>query len=116
MNNNKNLTSTPAPWWKLARGVFASLLAWGLAPSLPAQEAPAPDLQVREYFHQQDADTALMIRLEAFEAGFESRVFDPDGVLLRASALPSLRLGPVFQFIEPVDRPRQIRIEVSLAH
>lgn len=114
MSNNKNLTRDFPFLWKLVAGLLAGFIGCCLPLVLPAQENAGQVSQVKEYFHQQDASTALMIRIEAFEAGFETRVFDTEGVLIKASGVPALQTGPIFQFIEPVDKPRQLRIEVTL--
>jgi CHAT domain-containing protein len=70
----------------------------------------------KDYFTQQPADTPLVIRMDAFETEFESRVFDPKNILLKASGLSGQRLGAVYQFIEASAKPRQLRIEVNLGH
>ena len=88
--------------------VLLSVVQTGLA----AEGAPAS----KEYFHHQQAQTALLITLEAFEAEFESRIYGPDDALLSVAGVPQLRLGPVFQFLDATDKDRQIRIAVQMGH
>ncbi len=95
-------------------GWLAAVLGLLLAPAgLVAAEPPRVLAQVKEFINQQYAGTALLLRLEAFETEFQSRVYDPENSLLRASGVAGMRLGPVFQFIEPASKTRQIRIEVT---
>ncbi len=94
----------------LRTALFGCLILFGLPPRVIAEEA----IQSKDYFTQQPADTPLVIRLDAFETEFESRIFDPKNILLRASGLPAQRLGALYQLIEAVDRPRQLRIEVAM--
>jgi len=115
MSKHKNLTSNRVSSGGAARAFLLCLFLCSLMPgALAAQESLGAPAELKEYFHQQDAHTALLLRLEAYEASFESRVFTPENVLVKASGVPTLRLGPVFQFIEPVDKPRQLRIQISI--
>ena len=68
---------------------------------------------IKEYFTEQPASTILVIRLDAFESEFESRIYDPKKIQIKASGLPSLRLGALYQLIEYIDTARQLRIEVT---
>ena len=78
---------------------------------LPAQnEAPA---KVEEYFVQQAADEALLIKVSAFEAEFESKVTEQGGQSILHSSLPGSRIVPVFQYIHQQNEPRQLNIEIS---
>jgi CHAT domain-containing protein len=72
--------------------------------------------QTKEYFNQQNPFTALVIRLDPLESEFTSRVYGPDNQLIIESAILPLRMGPVFQFIESVDKPRQLRMELTFGH
>src|SRR3990172_7584361 len=99
--------------------LWAALLGWlmsfGLTPLVSAGDAsPEPAARSKNYFTQQPADTPLVIRMNAFETEFESRVFDPKNIQLKASGVPAQRLGAVYQFIEAVSKPRQLRIEVAM--
>jgi CHAT domain-containing protein/tetratricopeptide (TPR) repeat protein len=67
----------------------------------------------QEYFIQQGADESLLIRINAFEAEFESKVSGPGGELLSLSGITGSRIAPVFQYINASKGPRQLDIEVS---
>jgi len=114
----RSFSATPG---NLRRLAAANVLGWlilcGLSSAALAEDAPpAAPTGTKEYFTQQPAGTALVIRMDAFETEFESRVFDPKDVLLRASGLPAQRLGAVYQFIEAPSKTRNLRIEVTLGH
>jgi len=81
-------------------------------PGLANANNPTNRLQ-QEYFVRQEADEALLIRVNAFEAEAESKVFAPEHQLLLSSAMPQSRLVPIFQFIAATPKPRQLDIEVS---
>jgi len=63
----------------------------------------------------QYAETALVLKFDAPGLEFSVSTMGPDATLLRASSLPGWRLGPLFQFIEPFARPRQLMIDVTPA-
>jgi tetratricopeptide (TPR) repeat protein len=66
----------------------------------------------KEYFVRQGAEEYLFVRINAFEAEFESRIFAPDGKLIITSELSQNSLAPVFQFIEASGDDRQLDIKV----
>ena len=78
-----------------------------------AQENEAPLRQ--EYFIQQTVDEALLIRINAFEADFESKISAPNGDVMLLSALPGSRIAPLFQYIKGGKQNRQLDIEVTSA-
>jgi len=93
------------------------LLVSGISLTALAQDTTsAPTEASKEYFTRQPADTPLVIRMDAFETEIESRVFDPNDILLKASGLSGQRMGAVYQFIEASSKPRDLRIEVSMGH
>ncbi len=92
---------------KPARLLIFGLCLGLLAPGLVAAE------KSQEYFVRQEAGEALLIRINAFEAEIDVRVFAPEHRLLLSSAMPQSRLVPIFQFIDSSDKPRQLDIEVS---
>ena len=67
----------------------------------------------QEYFVQQAAGEALLIRINAFEAEFESKIFGPSREILLISSVPGSRIAPVFQYVHPPDKPRQLDIELT---
>jgi len=98
---------------------MAVILCWAIlicfSHTLLAQSGAGAPVS-KEYFHIQQANTALLITLKANEAEFESRIYGPDNALLAVSGIPGLRLGPVFQFLDAPEKDRQIRVEVTLGH
>ncbi len=70
-------------------------------------------LMKQEYFVQQAADESLLIRIDAFEAEFESRISEQGGRNIALSAIPGSRIVPVFQYINAQDKARQLEIEVT---
>ena len=100
---------------RFAAGICVGLviLVWsGTTPS-PAGAA-GPAVATREFFNGQNAGVAVVVSLQAPGAEFESRIFDPAGRLLKSSGVPGMRHGPMFQLIDPITAPRQLRIEVTL--
>lgn len=78
-----------------------------------AQEALVTPARPAEYMIYQYPDTALVVRVDVPEAEFGLRVRGPDNALIKSSAVPGRRIGPVFHFIDAVDLPRQLMIEVT---
>jgi CHAT domain-containing protein/tetratricopeptide (TPR) repeat protein len=66
-----------------------------------------------EYFVQQAAEESLLIRINAFEAEFESEVGTHEGQVLITSGIPGSRIVPVFQYINAPSKARQLNIEVT---
>ena len=66
-----------------------------------------------EYFIQQEADEAVLIRIDSFEAEFESTVTGPAGEEMLVSGLSDSRIAPVFQFIDGGKESRQLGITVT---
>ncbi len=100
-----------------ARGVCAVLAAVVLAlvvgsPMLLGAELPGGGQQ-QEYFVRQQADEALLIRIDGFEAQFESSVYDTAGERLIASGVPGSRVAPLFQYVSTADRERQLDIRIT---
>jgi len=76
--------------------------------------AEGDDAQItQEYFVQQATGEALLIRINAFEAEFESKIFGPSREVLLISSVPGSRIAPVFQYVHPPDKPRQLDIELT---
>ncbi len=94
------------------RALTVSLVAGLTVPGISsAQDGDEPIRQ--EYFIQQGADEALLIKVNAFEAEFESRLSGQDAQLLLLSGIPGSRIVPVFQYVNATKKPRQLNIEVS---
>lgn len=88
--------------------LVASLFAPGL---LLGQQADS--LMTKDYFVQQAGDEALLIRIDAFEAEFKSKVSEQGGNEILMTAMPGSRIAPLFQYISPQQDPRQLDIQVS---
>lgn len=113
MNLHKNKSTPCRLWWQMrCLRSFALLLAVLVIPVIAVAQTAGSAIK-REYFVHQAADEALLIRVTAFEAEIESRVFAPDRILLLSSELPQNRIAPLFQFIEATDKPRQLDIEIT---
>jgi len=80
--------------------------------------AAGDDAQISQaYFVVQAAGEALLIRINAFEAEFESKIFGPNREVLLVSALPGSRIAPVFQYVQAPQKSRQLDIElISSSH
>ena len=69
----------------------------------------------QEYFVQQAAGEALLIKINAFEAEFESTIFGPNREVLLVSGLPGSRIAPIFQYVHEPGKARQLDIELASA-
>ena len=92
--------------------LIAVLMAGIAIPRPSSAQMEDPPIK-EEYFVQQGADEALLIRINAFEAVFESKISARDGVLLLHSGIPESRIAPVFQYIHAPKKDRQLEIEVT---
>lgn len=84
----------------------------------PSSGRPASDETVTadrpaEYMIYQYPDTSLVLKLDVAEAEFSVRTFGPESALLKSSAVPDRRIGPVFQQVDATSRARQLMIEVT---
>jgi CHAT domain-containing protein/tetratricopeptide (TPR) repeat protein len=78
-----------------------------------AQESLVTPERPAEYMIYQYPDIELVVRVDIAEAEFGLRVVGPAAVAVKSARVPGRRLGPVFQFIDAVDLPRQLMIEVT---
>jgi len=115
---NNFFTIEPLQWSRATwRGtlVFCCLLLAGMSlPGHAAETGPEAASRTREFFNRQEAASALVIQLDPYESEFESRIFGPGNQLLKTSSVPSLRLGPVIQFIDPVEKARELSIVLTM--
>ncbi len=100
------------PWLMQLRLLLRYTLLGSFLFGLASSAVPAAQIS-QAYFIRQEADEALMIRINAFEAEIEASVFASERRLLLSSAMPQSRLVPIFQFIDTSTKPRQLDIEVS---
>jgi len=95
--------------------VFCCVLLTGMTVlGQAAETGPEPTSRTREFFNRQEAAAALVIQLDPYESEFESRIYGPGNQLLKTSSVPSLRLGPVIQFIDPVEKARELSIVLTM--
>lgn len=99
------------------RIIALALLALAPPGSTLGQEQPeagqATVVASKEYFVQQGADEAIVVRVSAFEAEFESRLSTGEGDKLSESSLPDARMLPLYQFVAEPGKPRQVDIDVA---
>jgi CHAT domain-containing protein len=98
---------------KLFKSVTTMALVAGLVIPGYSSAQTGDALMTQAYFVQQGSDEALLIRINSFEAEFESRLSDQAGKLLLVSGIPNSRIVPVFQYINAPQSPRQLDIEVT---
>jgi CHAT domain-containing protein/tetratricopeptide (TPR) repeat protein len=112
-NTDRPHTDQPVLYPLLMR-VFLVLLSLFVS-SGPVFAAPpvevSPD-KPAEYMIYQYPGVALLVRIDAVGIEFESRVLAPERSLVMASRIPGRRIGPLYQLIEAVDKPRQLIIQV----
>jgi CHAT domain-containing protein/tetratricopeptide (TPR) repeat protein len=76
--------------------------------------AQAGDTTITQaYFVQQAAGEVLLIKINAFEAEFESKISGPNGQVLLLSAITGSRIAPLFQYVNASKSARQLDIEVT---
>ena len=66
--------------------------------------ADAPGLKPAEYMVYQYPYVSLVIVIDVREAEFEARVEGTEGALIGESGLPGRRIGPLYHFVEAVDK------------
>jgi len=87
--------------------LFATAGAAWAEDELVTPEQPA------EFMIYQYPGTALALKIDVPQTEFSSRLSGPDNGLIRSSSVPGRRIGPVVQFVDAADRPRQLMIEVT---
>jgi len=95
------------------RGLLFFLLVALPAGAWCAQSGEVAADQPAEYMIYQYPEVSLVVKIEAPGVPVESRIYGPENALLKSSGIPSGRLGPLYQFVEAVDAPRQLMIKVS---
>lgn len=66
-----------------------------------------------EYMIYQYAGVSMVVKIDAPELDFESTIYGPEDALIKTSRVPASRIGPLYQFIDAVDIPRQLMIHVN---
>ena len=111
------MTIDPGPIERYLCVMFRGLLFFLLV-ALPAGASCAQSGEVSadhpaEYMIYQYPDVSLVVKIEAPGVPVEARIYGPEDALLKSSGIPSGRIGPLYQFVEAVDTPRQLMIKVS---
>jgi tetratricopeptide (TPR) repeat protein len=95
------------------RALLIILLLAAPAATQTVQAAEASPTRPAEYMIYQYSDVSLLVKIDAPETEFESKIYGPEDALLTESGLPGGRMGSLYQFIEAVGKPRQLMIKVS---
>ena len=95
--------------------ILLATLLLAAPPWLLAQQDRASAVQPAEYMIYQYPGVSLVVVIDAKETEFEARISGPESALVSETSMSSRRIGPVFQFIEAVDIPRQLMIQVNPA-
>ena len=82
-------------------------IAWAASGGYASPERPA------EYMIYQYPEISLVVRIDAPETEFESKIFGPENALIKSSGVPESRIGPLYQYIAAVDKPRQLMIKIT---
>ena len=86
--------------------------AWQMA---AAQSGMVSEARPAEYMIYQYPDISLVVKIEAPEVAFESEIYGQENALINASEVPSSRIGPIYQVIDAIGKPRQIMIKITPA-
>ena len=94
--------------------LLALTLAVGaVAARADVAQAGGTSVRPSEFMIYQYPGVSLVVRVDVREAEFESRITGPDNALIRLSGVAARRIGPVYQWVDAVDSPRQLMIEVT---
>jgi len=97
----------------MLRALFIILLVAASSGVWSAQSGEISAERPAEYMIYQYPDVALVVKINAPEMEFESEIYGPEGALINSSGIPSARIGPLYQYIEATDKPRQLMIKIS---
>ena len=92
-----------------------TLAAVIFGPGAAAQEDGVSGGRPAEYMIYQYPGVDLVIVVDVQEAEFDTQVLGPDRAQLKEAFVPGRRVGPVFQYIDAADLPRQLMIKVNPA-
>lgn len=104
-------------FWPLRKIIPASLavLCLAVCSAVSAQQEEASAVRPAEYMIYQYPAVSLVVVIDTLESEFEAKISGPEGALVSETGIASRRIGPVYQFVEAVDIPRQLMIEVNPA-
>jgi tetratricopeptide (TPR) repeat protein len=97
--------------WAIRRNL--QFRALGLVLLLCLSLTGRAEVEPSEYLVTQYPGIDLLIRVSAIDTSFESRVFDPEEKLLKASGVRYSSLGPIYQYIEASGTTRLLRVEIQ---
>jgi CHAT domain-containing protein/tetratricopeptide (TPR) repeat protein len=97
----------------MLRVLFIFLLVATPFGAWSAQFSEVSPTHPAEYMIYQYPDVSLVVGINAPEMEFESEIYGPEGALISSSGVPSARIGPLYQYIEATDKPRQLMIKIS---
>jgi CHAT domain-containing protein/tetratricopeptide (TPR) repeat protein len=103
----------PLPRSTKAIGLALALLLLNPTVAWTAQAEDVSAIRPAEYMIYQYPGVSLVVKIDADEVEFESRITGPESALIKDSAVPYRRIGPMFQFIGSSDIPRQLMIKVT---
>jgi tetratricopeptide (TPR) repeat protein len=78
-----------------------------------AQTGTASPVRPAEYMIYQYPGVDLVVKIDAPEVEFESKIYGPEQALLKSSGVPFQRIGPLYQLIDAADSPRQLMVKVT---
>jgi CHAT domain-containing protein len=88
-------------------GMVTPALARSAESDVVTAERPA------EYMIYQYPDSILVLKIDVREAEFSVRTTGPESAQIKTSSVPGRRIGPVYQYIDATELPRQLMIEVT---
>jgi CHAT domain-containing protein/tetratricopeptide (TPR) repeat protein len=97
----------------MLRALFIILLVATSSGVWSAQTGEVSAAHPAEYMIYQYPDVSLLVKINAPEMEFDSKIYDPEGALISSSGIPSARIGPLYQYIEAADIPRQLMIKIN---
>jgi CHAT domain-containing protein/tetratricopeptide (TPR) repeat protein len=89
--------------------ITAPTCAWSAQGGDVSADRPA------EYMIYQYPGIDMVVKIDARETEFQSAIYGPEAALIKASSIPGRRIGPLYQFIDADDKPRQLMVKVSPA-
>jgi CHAT domain-containing protein/tetratricopeptide (TPR) repeat protein len=97
----------------MTRALLTFLLLVASVSAFAAQLGEISGSRPAEFMVYQYPDVALVIKIEAAETEFDAEIFGPEKALIKSSGVPLSRIGPLYQFVESVDKPRQLMIKIT---
>ena len=97
----------------MTRALLTFLLLVSSFSAFAAQPGQISGSRPAEFMVYQYPNVALVIKIEAAETEFDAEIFGPERALLKSSGVPLSRIGPLYQFVESVDKPRQLMIKIT---